>query len=441
FVMIVSATKEQASQLLKHAKDEIETNPRIHRDFPEVDPSGPNGKPSPWRGNKFQLPNGAMIWSVGLGQQIRGLRHRADRPSLIVADDLEMPEHVASAEQRAKAAEWFNGSLLKIGDDRTNVIVVGTILHYDSLLSNLLNPIASPGWDGRKYRALIAEPIATDRWTEWESIFCGRETWQDATGRDAARAYFEAHRDEMLEGGEALWPEREPVEALMELRVREGRVSFDSEKQNEPLDPEHCLFKPESFIYWDDEFADPATLISALGSDTPIYAAWDPSLGRDPRRGDYSAIVVGARRPGTKLLHIIAADLVRVTPAKAIERLVEYAKMYKLKAIGVEANGFQEVLALDLKSALRRSGVSPRIREYKNTGEKAARIASLQPRIEQGMVRFSRRHTLFLEQLRQFPLGAHDDGPDALEMLVRASRYVTPKIGYLDWNTGRIHYD
>ena len=34
---------------------------------------------------------------------------------------------------------------------------------------------------------------------------------------------------------------------------------------------------------------------------------------------------------------------------------------------------------------------------------------------------------LLVEQLKQFPLGDHDDGPDALEMAVRlAGEYLTP---------------
>ena len=37
------------------------------------------------------------------------------------------------------------------------------------------------------------------------------------------------------------------------------------------------------------------------------------------------------------------------------------------------------------------------------------------------MLRLCRRHVGLLEQLRQFPLGAHDDGPDALEMVVSLS--------------------
>ena len=43
------------------------------------------------------------------------------------------------------------------------------------------------------------------------------------------------------------------------------------------------------------------------------------------------------------------------------------------------------------------------------------RVESLQPDVKNGYILFRRDQTLLLQQLSQFPLGAHDDGPDALE--------------------------
>ena len=43
------------------------------------------------------------------------------------------------------------------------------------------------------------------------------------------------------------------------------------------------------------------------------------------------------------------------------------------------------------------------------------RIETLQPDVKNGYILFRKDQTLLLRQLSQFPLGAHDDGPDALE--------------------------
>lgn len=47
------------------------------------------------------------------------------------------------------------------------------------------------------------------------------------------------------------------------------------------------------------------------------------------------------------------------------------------------------------------------------------RVETLQPDVKNGYILFRRDQTLLLQQLSQFPLGAHDDGPDALEGAVR----------------------
>jgi hypothetical protein len=60
FTWIVSATREQAAQLLKHIKDELESNPLLASDFPEcVGPIVAGKKPTPWRGSTLQIPTEA----------------------------------------------------------------------------------------------------------------------------------------------------------------------------------------------------------------------------------------------------------------------------------------------------------------------------------------------------------------------------------------------
>ena len=57
-----------------------------------------------------------------------------------------------------------------------------------------------------------------------------------------------------------------------------------------------------------------------------------------------------------------------------------------------------------------------------NTSNKLSRIESLQALIKSGVIQFSKKQTELLVQLKYFPKGPHDDGPDALEMVVRISK-------------------
>lgn len=171
FVLIVSATREQAVQLLKPIKDELQGNTMLIADFPnECYPPGARPAPKPWRDNQIVLRNGTAIRALGANQGIRGTKHQEHRPSLIVVDDIEGQEQAESAEQREKLRSWFEKTLLKAGNQQTNVIVVGTIIHYDSLLANLTDPRGTRGkgggWESRKYQAVESFSERPDIWRQ-----------------------------------------------------------------------------------------------------------------------------------------------------------------------------------------------------------------------------------------------------------------------------------
>lgn len=435
-ILLVSATREQAVQLLKNVKDEIQGNELLLEDFPEVCSRPGEGRtPKPWRDNNILLRNGVMIRALGSGQGLRGVRHGASRPSLIIGDDLENQEQCESPEQRAKMRDWFEKTLLKAGDGRTNVVVVGTVLHYDSLLATLVNPVRGKGsgWDSRVYRAVESFSERADLWDRWESIRVGEAEHDGRRGPEASSAFFEANRQEMLRGTRVLWPEMEDYHRLMQIRVDEGRLSFQSEKQNEPLDPEQCLFSSASFRYWDDESSDPsdpAELLRKLGPHTRVYGACDPSLGRHVGRGDYTAIITVAKDTRDDSIYVLDADIARRKPEQTIERILALAGVYRYDDFIVEANQFQEIMVRQLEHLARTRGVRLYPRAVNNTANKQARVEGLEPLISSGRLKFSRRQSTLLDQLRHFPLGAHDDGPDALELVVtRAVERRTAKFG------------
>lgn len=285
FILIVSATREQAVQILADLTRELKGNPRLIEDFPEICEPLIAGRSLPLgsdcasgrgtsvgsrgggggvrvRGHHLVLPNDACVRVLGAGQGVRGMKHRQHRPSLIIGDDLEELEPTLSDEQRRKTLDWFNKTLLKAGNPQTNVVVVGTILHYDSLLANLTQELPqrgkAAGWDGKVYRAVESFSMNPSLWEQWEAIRFGLEENKERSGVEASRHFFHTNRVQMLEGTKVLWPEVEPYERLMEIRADEGRSSFQSEKQNEPLDPEKCLFRENSFVYWDKLSPTPA---------------------------------------------------------------------------------------------------------------------------------------------------------------------------------------
>ena len=69
-----------------------------------------------------------------------------------------------------------------------------------------------------------------------------------------------------------------------------------------------------------------------------------------------------------------------------------------------------------------RQGLYLPIQGVRSTEDKTIRVSALQPDVKNGYLRFGPDQRLLIEQLSQFPLGAHDDGPDALAGAVALAR-------------------
>lgn len=437
FIVVVSDTAGQAQDHLAQVKRELEENDLLKGDFPELGLDRGTGRSASGRGwTKCDLrtrpterqPGGVRILALGAEQRIRGRRNRAERPSLIIGDDLENEDLVRNPERREKRAQWFHATLMKSGSVSMNAVVAGTILHHDSLLARLLDPVKSPGWLTQRFQAVVSWADRGDLWEKWESIFNHGEEWEGATGPAASTAYFEAHKEEMLRGAEALWPAQQGYLALMQMRVRDGRAAFATEMQNEPLDPQALLFRDQDFHMWDDVkigmAQDWRELVARLRQDNSvsIIGACDPSLGRSGLKGDYSAIVTLAYVSKTKTAYVIGADIRRLRPDALLDAILENDRIFGYNTFAVEAVQFQEMLATQLEQRFRDTNRRVSVRPLTQTQDKVARVQSICPLVTSGGIKFSRRLTLLLEQLKQFPGGAHDDGPDALELALRAAQ-------------------
>lgn len=108
------------------------------------------------------------------------------------------------------------------------------------------------------------------------------------------------------------------------------------------------------------------------------------------------------------------------TPKSTIEHLIALGKRRRLATLAVETNQFQEMLASELTRQSNLAGVYLPVRHVVHTGDKHLRIQSLQPLIANGTIRLSRKHRKLFDELIQFPMAAHDDGPDALALVIEA---------------------
>jgi len=401
FIGVISDTTAQAEEFLESIKAELEVNERLREDFAEA-----CGEGRTWKAGKIITRNGVKVACWGKRKRLRGTRFGNRRPDLVILDDLENDEHVDSPEQREKDRKWFFKAVMKVGGTYTVTLVIGTLLHYDSLLARLLK---QPGWTGKKWQAVM-QWSTSPLWETWERIFC--EPGNDLAETEADR-FFDRHRAGMLAGTRVLWPAVEDYYTLMKMRLSDGPAFFDSEKQNDPIDPGDCLFQEEWFTYFDDGGMNSGALQEDYKA---CYCAIDPSMGHQSRKSDPSALLIGGVRENG-VVDILEADIQKRHPDALMEALFEYHRRYNFERVAIEEVQFQELFKDQVIREGAKRGLYLSVQGVRPHSDKTLRISKLQPHIKSGLIRFRKRDRILLDQLKYFPKADHDDGPDALEML------------------------
>ncbi len=403
YILLVSDTENQAVAFLDAIKAELEDNELLLADF------GPQ-KGKVWKSGVILLQNGCRIDAVGSGQKLRGRRHGARRPDLILLDDIENDQEVCSEEGRRKLERWYFAAVSKAGDRYTDMVCVGTVLHHDSLLVHLLENPAYRSFRWQAVERFSESPL----WEDWRKRYIDL----DDPDRDKhALQFFRANKKAMLAGTKVLWPQKLSYYDLMCMMVSEGESAFWQEMQNQPQDPGACLFPREWLRFYDKEGLD-------LRRDFRFFGYCDPSLGKSAA-SDFSAIITLAQDRRSGILYVLDADLQRRHPDRIIADILDKARFLqtqygaKYSAFGAETNQFQWFLKERLAAESAKAGIYLPLVEVRAASDKVLRVQSLQPDIRNGYLRFCRDQTELLRQLEQFPLGRHDDGPDALEGAVR----------------------
>lgn len=418
YILILSDSSDQAEGFLSDIKIELEDNEAIKEDFGIL-----KGK-KVWKNSVALTATNIKIEAIGSGKKIRGRRHRNWRPDLIVLDDVENDENVNTPDQRKKLANWFYKAVSKAGDTYTDIFYVGTVLHYDSLLMKVLK---NPKYKSLTYQGVISWATNKDLWDVWESIYI------DLTNEDRqedAEAFFDDNKEEMLEGTKVLWEEKLSYYDLMVLRISEGIAAFNSEIQNDPVDPSMRTINEEWLDFYDDnppDFSD---------SRFVVVGSLDPSLGKNDK-SDTNANIALMKDVITGYMYVGEAIIEKRKPDVIIDDTIEQSKRMKrdfkkpFHVFGVETVQFQYFFKDVLAEKSRLANEYLPIEEINPRQQKELRIESLAPLIKNKYIKFSRKHKTLIEQLINHPKGP-DDGPDALEMAVRLALKITgnTKIDY-----------
>ena len=434
YIIIISETPNVAKSNLDWIAGQLKTNRKLRDDFgPLLHPKqqvnikdndnefiaaelDKEGNPDPER----QL---TLVQAASTGQALRGRNWNGSRPDLIICDDLEDARSGGNAhtpEQREKLKDWFSQIVMALGGPmgrRTAYIYMGTIVHEESLLNNVIHNRAD--FKSRLYKALVEEPDRMDLWEKCESIYHDINVAKDER-LENAWSYYEKRREEMDKGAVVLWPEAKPIFELMLWKWSEGSKAFNTEMQNTPRDPESMVFDPDEFHYFTE-----IDLADQYGNELPLdyYGFWDVATGSS-RRSDYNAIVTIARNRVTGAMYVIDAWAKKCQMHEALKVALEKMVYFEHRTFAVETIGVGHDTYRQLKEKMMSERIfSTRLRAISSHSErnKEKRIESLEPLTESGFLRFDKNHRLLLEQMENFPTASHDDLPDALAGAVNLS--------------------
>ena len=211
--------------------------------------------------------------------------------------------------------------------------------------------------------------------------------------------------------GEPLWPERWPLSRLEKLRRQKDEHWWQAMYQQDPPVSRERLWPAEYFCHdlWSDFF--PQQFDASV-------VAYDPALGKG--KGDYGAVVF-AGAIGDKIW--VDATLVRDSPEAGITRVLDMGARHRAQAATIEEVMFQSLLVPEFFRQIdaRRQYDLPML-PLAQRSPKSYRISRLGPFLWMNKLRFRKCAgcELVVEQMRNFPAGRHDDGPDALELAIRA---------------------
>ena len=321
----------------------------------------------------WETTKGGACYSVGTD----GVTTGRGCDLLLVDDYIKSHLDAASGLSRDRNWDWWESTAETRIEPGGKCIVTATRWHNDDLSGRLKKQL------GLSIKHLSFPALAIDD--------------EDPLGR---------------EPGEALWPERWSKEHLLKVKLRKSRYVWQSLYQGRPTTHERTTFDEECFTdILTEEIPDKFEV-------SVIYV--DPSMGKNIKKGDYSAIVF-AGWAANKLW--IDCDLGRRPPTKICQDIIRMYRKYLPEAIGCESNGFQSMLAERLANEIREAGLGNiSIYEHNSTINKVLRITeTLDPYLNRKEIKIldNKGGRLLLEQLTDFPLASHDDGPDAVEGAVK----------------------
>ena len=405
YIMLCSAIGDTADAFINNIKLVLKDNKRIEQAF------GVLYDPKHYTCNNeiIDLANEVRIQSISSASVFRGKNFANIRPELVILDDYQKDDDVATAEQREKKWKRFNDDVMKsIQQNTCTLIACGTIQHKECFYSRLLH---DPTWSHRFERGVLVDNVDrlfdTGLWAEFKKKIFNTEIKDSDARLEEAKAFYFSHEKEMQ--FPVLWPQWWNCLDVA-LSYYENPVSFKQETQNDVENIGQRRF---------------TTIITEKPKEIETHSFEKTMLCIDPasstgKENDFTAFVVGSKAD-TGVKYCRKGEIMRVGFDDYINHAVKLLRQYdEITHIYIEKNLYMGTDVLRLKEKIAedpqlRSRPFVFINEMQKKN-KADKIDSIVGDVLFGRLILNEADKDALRQLSDYQ-GAqswHDDFPDCL---------------------------
>lgn len=293
---------------------------------------------------------------------------------IIIIDDPLKPDDALSETKRTGANQWFTNTLLsRLDDKRTGaIVVVMQRVHMDDLTGFLTEQ--SDEWEILSLPAIAPFDEAIPLW--------GGKT-------------------HLRKLGDALSPEREPLDVLDSLKLQLGSDAFSAQYQQMPAPPGGAMVKR----HWVQRYRD----LPPQSERRLVMQSWDTANKGGPEN-DWSVCSTWVLASG-KRYYLVDVWRGRVDYPALKAKVQQLAKTWKARRILVEDAGAGMMLVQELKAKV--SGIIA----VRPEGDKATRMAAASAKFEAGQAFLPERAPWLADleaELFVFPGSRHDDQCDSI---------------------------
>jgi predicted phage terminase large subunit-like protein len=393
YTLVISDTYSQAKDIVDNIRSELEGNELILWVYGDLTTQWH------WTSGSFTTANQVRVTARGSNMKVRGLKYKHWRPDFALVDDLENDEAVMKSERREKLMKWVKMALLPaMARKSSQVCIVGTVLHNDSLLNNALNGEKGfAGWRRHRWAALNMAEDGT-LWSLWPAMF---------PVKDLIRSRDDPTYEKYL-----------------------GPIAFAQEMQNQAVDDSSRIIKRD-WIYGTDERPN----IYSLTQKEELWAAthpqssktWleteivqiimavDPAISEKTTADYFAIVVIGIDKAGDIWILDVFQERIGSIDGQ-VDKILQYNELWQPDRIKVESVAYQAGLAKAVqKEAAKRHKHAPIFKVIPDK-DKFRRAVIHSANFAGNLVHLRTDHPMFdafVMQILDFPLGEHDDMFDA----------------------------